>query len=69
MDRSRKLISKGMRSGSRWRLGLGVALGLVGILRRATRSEPETVGRVILRPGEGLVIKARPPAPKRAKRR
>lgn len=56
MERARELIKQGTKTGSRWRLGAGVALGVFAILKRATKPEAETVDRVVVSPGEKIVI-------------
>ncbi len=60
MQRARRLIRRGFQEDSTWRLGLGAALGLLGLARKAARRKPEVVQRVVVRPGETIVVDTRP---------
>lgn len=61
MDRSRKLIREGLRDNSSWKLGFGVLGFVFGYMRRESRREPETVQRLVLSPGDKVVIRTRDP--------
>ncbi|MBI2168571.1 MAG: hypothetical protein HYU28_03595 [Actinobacteria bacterium] len=59
----RRGLRKGIVEGSRPWLAVGVAAGLVAIVRRVTSQPPETVWRAPLKPGEGVLISVREPEP------
>ncbi|MCE7883202.1 MAG: hypothetical protein DYH08_04945 [Actinobacteria bacterium ATB1] len=69
MDRSRKLIRDGLRENSSWKLGFGVLGFVFGYMRREARREPETVQRLLLVPGDKVVIQTREPERRSRKRR
>ena len=53
----RTLIRRGLRP---W-MAVGVAAGLLAVVRRVTAEPPETVWRQALEPGESLLIRVRTP--------
>ncbi|MCC7076236.1 MAG: hypothetical protein IT198_03845 [Acidimicrobiia bacterium] len=69
MDRSRKLIREGLRDNSSWKLGLGVLGFVFAYMRRESRREPETVQRLVLSPGDKVVIRTSDPARGRSRRK
>jgi len=63
VSRARRNFTEGLLSDNPWKMSLGVALGLAGVLRKARHPEPEVVDRVVLRPGQTLLISTREPEP------
>lgn len=57
----RRGLRKGIFEGSRPWMAVGIAAGLVALVRRITAEPPETVWRDQLRPGEGVLIRVREP--------
>ena len=57
----RRGLRKGILEGSRPWMAVGVAAGLLAVVRRVTAEPPETVWRQALEPGESLLIRVRTP--------
>lgn len=57
----RRGLRKGVLEGSRPWMAVGVAAALVAVVRRVTSEPPRTVWRQRLEPGEGVLIRVRPP--------
>jgi hypothetical protein len=57
----RQGLRRGLLGGSRAWLAVGVAAGLLRVLRRVTRQEPEVVWCGEVPPGHRLEVRHRPP--------
>lgn len=70
VKRYRKLIGEGLRKNSSWKLGIGVLGFVFGHIVKASRQEPETVKRIVLQPGDRVVVRTKvPPESPRKHRR
>lgn len=58
---TRRGLRRGILEGSRAWMAVGIAAGLVAIVRRVVAQPPETVYRQALHPGEGVLIRVHEP--------
>lgn len=58
---ARRGLRKGILEGSRPWMAVGVAAGVVAVVRRLTSEPPQTVWRQSLEPGEGVLIRVKGP--------